>query len=279
MDAGHDSPAVHRSTIIYPKPTGWEYMTDDERYLTLRSEPKPDSEHLRSALAQAKQDVMRDRNEEMEAIAEVRKIAVLADAPHFTLSLEASRTLSLSQHSYPILATLTYVSDPASTAAATARPVLFRPCYGPLSPFALNENLYSVYTSPTCNPESRIPHVRPNGSMRPPREADGSFTRVIEVRNWNGWEEVHLGDTVKGEVAMGIDERSGWRQHLEKGKKYWVRCDDRGLLGLRKLGLDRYWRYGRKSELELPMRIQLRDPSAVAIPLEASNVLEFEVVE
>ena len=254
-------------------------MTDNERYLALRSEPRPDSGHLRSALAQAKQNVMRDRNEELEAIAEARRIAVLADAPHFTLSLEAPPTLSLSQHSYPILATLTYVSDPASTAAATARPVMFRPCYGPLAPSAPNENLYSVYTDPTCNPESRIPHVRPNGSMRPPREADGSFTRVIEVRSWNGWEEAHLGDTVKGDVAMGLDERSGWRKHLEKGKRYWVRCDDRGLLGRGRLGLDRYWRYGTKSEVELPMRIQLRDPRAVAIPLEASNVLEFEVVE
>ena len=277
-DAGHDSPTIDRSTV-YPKPIGWEYMTDDERYLVLRSEPRPDSEHLRSALAQAKQDVIRDRGEERKAIAEARTIAVLADAPHFTLFLEAPPTLSLSQNSYPISATLTYVSDPASTTAVTARPVIFRPCYGPLSPSAPNENLYSVYTAPTCNPENRIPHVRPNGSIRPPREANGSFTKEIEVRSWNGWEEAHLGDTVKGEVALGLDERSGWRQHLEKGKKYWIRCDDRGLLGLGRLGLDRYWRYGRKSEVELPMSIQLRDPRAVAIPLEASNVLEFEVVE
>ena len=98
MDAGHDSPAVDRSTM-YPKPTGWEYMTDDERYLALRSEPTPDSEDLRSALAQAKRDVMRDRGEERDAIAEARKIAVLADAPQFTLSLEAPPTLSLSQNS------------------------------------------------------------------------------------------------------------------------------------------------------------------------------------
>ena len=279
MDTGHDSPAVQRSNIIYPKPTGWEYMTDNERYLALRSEPRPESEHLRKALAQAKQDVMRDRNEEIEAIAEARKNAVLADAPHFTLSLEASPTLSLSQHSYQISATLTYISDPASTDAATARPVMFRSCYGPLAPSAPNENLYSVHTAPTCNPESRISHVRPNGSIRPPREANGSFTKVIEVRSWNGWEEAHPGDTVKAEVAMGLDDRSGWRQHLEKGKRYWLRCDDRGLLGRGRLGLDRYWRYGRKSEVELPMRIQLRDPRAVAIPLEASNVLEFEVVE
>lgn len=38
-------------------------------------------------------------------------------------------------------------------------------------------------------------------------------------------------------------------------------------------------RYGSKSEVELPMRIKLRDPGAVTFPLEPSNVVEFKVVE
>ncbi len=100
----------------------------------------------------------------------------------------------------------------------------------------------------------------------------------MEIGTWDGWEEVGVGDTTRREVAMGLDERSGWRAHLEKGKRYWLRCDDAGLLGVGRLGVDRYWRYGRKSEVELPMKIQLRDPQAVAIPLEPSNVVEFEVV-
>lgn len=78
---------------------------------------------------------------------------------------------------------------------------------------------------------------------------------------------------------MGLDERSGWRKHLEKGKKYWLRCDDVGMLGVGVLGVDKYWRYGNKSEIELPMRVKLRDPQAVAIPLEPSNVIALEVME
>ena len=78
---------------------------------------------------------------------------------------------------------------------------------------------------------------------------------------------------------MDLDERSGWMDHFEKRKSYWLLCEDGGLLGVGKEGLDRYWRYGRQSEVELPMRIQLRDPEAVAIPLDPSNVVELELVE
>lgn len=274
-------PAPDHAGAAYPKPAGWEYMTHEERYAALRSEPKPDSEYLQKALAQAKQDVLRDERDERKAITEARQITVLADAPHFTISLTAPPTLSLAQGIYPIAAILTYTSDPASTTFTTqaARPVLFRPCYGPLSPSAPNENLYSVYTTPTCTPECRIPHVRPNASIRPPREADGSFTKELEVTSWDGWEEAHPGDTVRKEVAMGLDERSGWSKHLETGKSYWLRCDDAGFLGVGRLGLDRYWRYGDKDSMELPMKIKLRDPEAVSIPLEPSNVVEFQVVQ
>ena len=55
-----------------------------------------------------------------------------------------------------------------------------------------------------------------------------------------------------------------------------MRCDD---VGLGMLGLDRWWSYGRKGELELPMRIRLRDPRAVAVPLGWSDGVGFEVVE
>ncbi len=101
----------------------------------------------------------------------------------------------------------------------------------------------------------------------------------MEIRTWDGWEEVSVGDTARREVALGLDERSGWRQYLEIGKSYWLRCDDAGLLGVGRLGVDRYWRYGRKGEVELPMKITLRDPRAVAIPLEPSNAVEFEVMD
>lgn len=275
-----DAPAADDGTS-YPKPSGWEYMTDEERYAALRSEPKPDSEALRKALLRAKQDVLHDQSHEKRAYLEARRAKTLADAPHFSITLSGQPTLSHSQTSYSISATLTYISDPASTALATpvARPVLVRPSYGPLSASAPNENLYSVYTTPTCSSESRIPHVRPSASIRPPREADGSFTKEMEVTSWDGWEEVRVGDTVEREVTMGLDERSGWSQHLEPGKKYWLRFDDAGLLGVGVSGLDRYWRYGRKQDVKLPMRIKLRDPEAVAIPLGASNIVEFEVVE
>lgn len=265
----------------YPKPSGWEYMTHEERYAALKSEPKPDSPALQKALLHAKQDVLHDQSDEKRAFLEARRERTLADAPHLTLTLSGPPTLSLSKVSYSITATLTYTSDPASTASTTraARPVLFRPSYGPLSTSAPNENLYSIYTTPTCSPESRIPQVRPNASIRPPREADGSFTKEMEVTSWDGWEEVSVGDVVEREVTMGLDERSSWKHHLEKGKSYWLRCDDAGLYGVGKLGLDRYWRYGRKQDLELPMKIKLRDPEAVAIPLGLSNIVEFAVVE
>ncbi len=81
------------------------------------------------------------------------------------------------------------------------------------------------------------------------------------------------------EMAMGLDERSGRREHLETGKSYWLRYDDAGLLEVKRLSVNRYWRYGNKSEVEPPMRIKLRDPQAVASPLEPSNVVAFEVVD
>ena len=271
--------ASEHAGAAYPDPAGWEYMTHEERYAALRSEPKPDTEVLRKALLRAKQDVLKDQNDERKAFQEARQVEALADAPCFTLSLSGPSILSLSKPSYSITATATYISDPGPTASATrvARSVLFRPSYGPLSKFAPNDNLYSIYTTPTCTPDSRIPHVRPNASIRPPREADGSFTKEIEIKSWDEWEEVHLGDTVKREVAVGLDERSGWRQHLVEGRRYWLRCDDAGLLGVGKLGLDRYWRYGSKDSVELPLRIKLRDPEAVSIPLETSNTVEFTV--
>ena len=268
VETGTDCPPANNE-VAYPKPKGWEDMTHEERYAALRSEPRPDSAALRSALFYAKQEVLRDQGDEKRV------------APHFAVTLRGAPSLSLSKSCYRITASLTYLSDPASTAPSThiSRPVLLRPSYGPLSTSAPNENLYSIYTTSACTPGSRIPHVRPNASLRPPREPDGSFAKEMIVTTWAEWEEVSVGGTVTREVTMGLDERSGWSQHLEIGKTYWLRCDDVGLLGLGRLGLDRYWRYGTKNEVELPMRIQLRDPQAVSIPLEPSNVVEFEVTE
>lgn len=278
--ASNDLASEH-AEAAYPNPAGWEYMTHEERYAALRSEPKPDTALLRNALLRAKQDVLQDQNDERRAFQEACQLKTIADAPHFTLSLSGPSTLSLSNPSYLITATATYISDPASSASTTqaARSVLFRPSYGPLSKSTPNDNFYSIYTNPTCTPESRIPHVRPNASIRPPREPDGSFTKEMEITSWDEWEEAHLGDTVKRKVAVGLDERSGWRQYLVQGRRYWLRCDDAGLLGVGKLGLDRYWRYGSKDSVDLPLRIKLRDPEAVSIPLEASNTVEFAVEE
>lgn len=278
--------------LTYPKPAGWEYMTHEERYAALRNEPKPDSAALQSALAEAKQEVLRDWGNERKAFQEVREAGILADAPRFSLSLSGAPTLSLSKSSYSVSAALTYTSDPASTASTANAPrsVLFRPSYGPLSASAMEENLYSIYTTPTCTPDSRIPHLPRNASARRlPRQPYSRFAREMEVATWDGWEEVSIGDTVRREVALDLEERSGWGRYLRVGKSYWLRCDDVGLfwlrcddveeLGVRTLELDRYWRYGRKSEVELPMKIKLWDPRAVAIPLGPSDAVKFEVVE
>ena len=112
--------------------------------------------------------------------------------------------------------------------------------------------------------------------MRPAREADGSFTREMVVESWEGWEELGVGKSVTREVNLGLDERSGWVEHLEKGKKYWVRCDE---AGLGKLRLDKYWRYGQMADVELPFRVKIRDLEAVGLPLAPSNVIEFDVVD
>lgn len=281
MAQASNDPASEPAAAAFPNPAGWEYMTHEERYAALRSEPKPDTELLRNALIRAKQDVLQDQNDEKKAFQESRQVKALADAPYFTLTLSGPSILSLSKPSYSITATVTYISDPASTGSSTqvARSVLFRPSYGPLAKSAPDDNLYSIYTAPTCTPESRIPHDRPNASIRPPREADGSFTKEMEIKSWDEWEEVHVGDTVERDVAVDLDVRSGWKQHLVVGRRYWLRCDDVGLLGVGKLGLDRYWRYGSKDSVELPLRIKLRDPEAVSIPLEASNTVEFTVEE
>lgn len=206
-------------------------MTHEERYAARRSEPKPDSAALRTALSHAKQQVLRAWGDERRAFQEAREADILADAPRFTLVLSSAPTLSLSEPSYPITATLTYTSDPASSASTpkNSRSVLFRPSYGPLSASAPNENLYSVYTTPTCRPESRIPRLRPNASMRPPREPDGSFAEEMELATWVGWEEVSVGDTVRREVVLGLDEGNAWGRFLEKGKNSWLWCDDVGL--------------------------------------------------
>ena len=240
-ETGTDYPPANNE-VAYPKPKGWEYMTHEERYAALRSEPRPDSAALRSAFFNAKQEFLRDQGDEKRVFREARLADILADAPYFAITLRGTPNFSLSKSCYRIIASLTYTSDPASTADSThiSRPVLLRPSYGPLSASAPNENLYSIYTTSTCMPTSRIPHVRPNASIRPPREPDGSFTKEMTVTNWDEWEEFSVGDTVTREVTMGLDERSGWIQHLEIGKTYWLRYDDVGLLGLGRLGLDRY---------------------------------------
>lgn len=78
---------------------------------------------------------------------------------------------------------------------------------------------------------------------------------------------------------MGLDERRRRRKHLGKGKNDWLRCDDAGFLGVGRLGLDRYWWYGDKDGVKLPMKLKLEDPEAVSIPLEASSTVEFGVAE
>ena len=79
------------------------------------------------------------------------------------------------------------------------------------------------------------------------------------------------------EVTVGLDDFRQWRQHLHVGQRYWIRCDDLGLFGGRKGGLDPHWRYGEKEKVELPMRVSLR--GGLALPVGVSNVVGFEVVE
>ena len=54
------NPPPDQDGPTYPKPAGWEYMTHEERYATLRSAPKPDSPAFRTAPSHVKQHVLRD---------------------------------------------------------------------------------------------------------------------------------------------------------------------------------------------------------------------------
>ena len=276
-DTTDTGPPLADDGAAYTKAPGWDSMTHEERYAALQAAPKPESKEARNALLHAKQAVLYDQNAERKALRQGRDAAILAaKAPCFKLTISAPATLSLSQPTYPIRATLIHASEPPDD----GRTVLFRPTHGPLSPDAVDmANLYSVYTDSTCTPLTRISHIRPNASMRPAREADGSFTKEAEVDSWDGWEELDVGDEVVRTVELGLDERSGWREHLDRGKKYWIRCDGAGLFGEEKVGLDRHWLYGRKCDFELPMKIKLRDPEAIAISLDASNSVEFDVIE
>ena len=69
-----NDPASDHDGAVYPNPPYWEYMTHEEQYGTLRSEPKPDTAVLRNALLRAKQDVLRDQNDERRAFQEARQM-------------------------------------------------------------------------------------------------------------------------------------------------------------------------------------------------------------
>ena len=103
MDETNPVAPVADDEVAYPTPTDWEYMTHEERYAFLRSEPKPDSAALQNALTHAKQDVLRDQGDERRAFQEARQEQALADLPHFTLALSGAAHLSLSRANYPLV--------------------------------------------------------------------------------------------------------------------------------------------------------------------------------
>lgn len=98
---------------------------------------------------------------------------------------------------------------------------------------------YSLYTGADCLPESLVPRVRPNASMRQTRDPDGRLSTHFEITSLNNYLEMEPGQSVGREVLLELDERSGWRQQLTVGREYWLRCDHGGL------SLDKYWQYGK----------------------------------
>ena len=68
-------------------------MTHEERYAALKAEPRPDSADLRVALKHARLEVLHDERDEKRAFLEARQAKILADAPHFSLTLSGPPTL------------------------------------------------------------------------------------------------------------------------------------------------------------------------------------------
>jgi len=76
MESASIDPQPADGGTLYPKPEGWDWMTDDERYSALKQEPKPDHAAAKNALLQARRSVLHDIYSERKAIKEARQALI-----------------------------------------------------------------------------------------------------------------------------------------------------------------------------------------------------------
>jgi hypothetical protein len=155
----------------YPKPPGWEWMTDEERLAALQAEPKPETEEGKIALRGARYKARSAAFAEEQAIREARMAPLLSECPRCSITLDGPPTLSLSDEGYVFKTTVQYDSDPKGQ----NRTFVFDEKGTFLSRDAPSSGYYSVYPSEECKPEERLEFQHHYPLIRRARGPTGRF--------------------------------------------------------------------------------------------------------
>lgn len=234
-----DVPKGENEQLEYPKPPGWDWMTDEERWEALRAEPKPDSEGGKKALREARNKAQQAARSEKNAIREARIAALLSDCPRCSLVLDGPPTLLMSDGGYSFRATLKFESDPQGQ----DKSFVFDARQGLLGDNAPARGFHSVYESEECKPEDRIKFQQIYPLMRKKRGPDGRILSHYKIRSLDGWEELAPNASVSKEIYLKLDAS----HPLQVGKTYWLRYDMNSGSALTKVvgfGIPKTWKYG-----------------------------------
>lgn len=148
--------------------------------------------------------------------------------------------MSVFERGYWFTATLTYHTDPTGE----DRRLVFDAEHGFFDERGASEGFYSLYPSEFCRFHERI-YVERTFQGRSGRR-DCEWRVGSEVENLEGWKELEPGGSVEKEVRL---ELRGYNtsEPLQVGKTYWLKYDQRMMVGLTSLGgfgVPRTWRYG-----------------------------------
>ena len=225
-------------------------MSSEQRHAFSRSQPRSESAVAQSTLWESQPNPLHNaRLDENQRLSD-HPAYLHAKPPRFSLSISGPASVSLSAQGYSFTARLTYVSQPLNSKASQDDEftVVFDVERSPLKRTAPQLGRYSLYTSSRCDTQSRVPYVRPNVSIRAPREPNGRFKQWVEVTDLTDYAELDVGLSLSHEVEFDLDEdsRSSWHKHLAVGAHYWLRYDDNTVgKSSDEKGIDRFWRYGR----------------------------------
>jgi hypothetical protein len=233
-----------KKQLEYPKPLGWEWMTDEERLAALQAEPKPETEEGKIALRSARYKARSAAFAEEQAIRGARMAPLLSECPRCSITLDGPPTLSLSNEGYSFKTTVQYEADPKDQ----NRSFVFDGKSTFLSRKAPRSGYYSVYPSEECKPEERIEFQHHYPLMRRARGPTGRFLEFFEIDNLDGWEELAPKASVTKEIHLEPKHFSrDATKFLEVGKTYWLRYDrnmSSPLVKMSGFGISRTWRYG-----------------------------------